>query len=231
MTTLVEHGKDLSGTTAERPASADVGVRYWDTTLGQMLVWDGSAWVTVDGGSPAAAGSGTAAGTGVTAAERVAGGIVHQTVLTFVNTPLPLVDEAGVVAYAGLKVYDFPAGAILFLGAVADLDLTKSSAGVNADWDGDVGVGTVTASNNSTLATTEQNIIPTTATPQAVAGVTTANALSTATENAVVNGTSTAVDAYLNLLVDDADHDVTTTPCNLIVNGTLTLTWINLGDF
>jgi hypothetical protein len=144
-----------------------------------------------------------------------------KTVLTFTN----------VVAYKGTKVYDFPAGAIAVLGAHADLALTKSSAGVIATWDGDFSLGTVTASNNATLASTEQNLIPTTATPQAVAGVTTAKGVSTATEGfKVLDGTVTPVDAYLNFLVDDADHDVTGTPCNLIVNGEVTIFWYNLGD-
>lgn len=169
-------------------------------------------------------------GTGV-AAKQLGNQAIQRTVLTLTNAAVPLTDEAGVVAYGGLKIYDFPAGLILFLGAVADLALTKSSAGVNANWDGDVGLGTVTASNNATLSSTEQNLIPTTPTPQASAGATTADCKSTSTESgAILDGTSTAVDAYLNLLVDDADHDVTGTACNLIVNGTITLTWINLGD-
>lgn len=183
---------------------------------------------TVVGSAEATAG--TPAGTGVTAVENGSASN-HQTILTFVNTPVPLVDEAGVVAYGGLKVYDFPIGRILWLGAVADLALTKSSTGVNANWDGDVGLGTVTATNDNALATTEQNLIPTTATPQAVAGATTADCQSTATESGTIHdGSSTAIDAFLNLLVDDADHDVTTTPCNLIVNGTITMSWANLGD-
>jgi len=158
-------------------------------------------------------------------------GIINKTVITFDDHAIALADEAGVVDYGGSKVFEFPAGAILMLGATSDVDLTKSSAGVNADWDGDMGVGTVTASNNATLATTEQNIIPTTATPQASGGATTANAQSTSTENEVIDGTSTNVPVYFNLLVDDADHDVTTTACNLILNGTLTLIWANLGDY
>jgi hypothetical protein len=174
-------------------------------------------------------GVGAVAGAGVAATE-YGDGAMHRTKLTFTNAPFALSDAAGVVAYTGVKVYDFPAGLLYIIGAVADLALTKSSAGVNADWDGDVGVGTVTASNNATLSSTEQNIIPTTATPQAVAGVTTADCKSTATEIALYDGTSTALDMYLNLLVDDTDHDVTGTPCNLIVNGTLVFSWINLGD-
>lgn len=182
------------------------------------------------GSTTAPNGSGTVAGTGATASE---GGnaVLHATTITFVNTPVVLADEAGVVAYGGLKVYDFPAGAIYMLGAILDVDLTKSSAGVNADWDGDIGVGVVTASNNATLSSTEQNIIPTTSTPQAVSGATTGNAQSTSAENIVHDGTGTAKDVYVNILIDDADHDVTGTACNIILNGTLKLYWINLGDY
>jgi hypothetical protein len=174
------------------------------------------------------AGIGAAAGTGVAATEYGEGN-VHKTVLTLTNAAVTLADEAGVVAYGGLKIYDMPEGMILVLGAVADIDLTKSSAGVNVDWDGDFGLGTVTATNDAALATTEQDILPTTATPQAAAGATTSNGANAAV--AYLDGHTTAVDVYLNYLVDDADHDVTGTPCNLIANGTITLTWINLGDY
>lgn len=175
-------------------------------------------------------GVGAVNGSGVTVVEKAMGPVV-QSVITFTNFAIAMTDEAGVVAYGGAKVYDMPAGLIHFLGAVADLDLTKSSAGIIDTWDGDMGVGTVTASNNATLASTEQNLIPTTATPQAVAGATTGDGQSTDTEAGVLfDGTTTPMDVYLNFLVDDADHDVTTTPANIIVNGTLTLTWINLGD-
>lgn len=187
---------------------------------------------TITGVNPmqTTAGVGAVAGTGVAVTE-YGDGAIHKTTFTFTDVDLALTDNAGVVAYTGLKIYDFPAGAIMIVGATSDIDLTKSSTGVNVDWDGDVGVGTVTATNDASLATTEQNIIPTTATPQAAAGATTANGQSTATQNAVLDGTTTAIDAFLNLLVDDADHDVTGTACNLIANGTVTITWVNLGDY
>lgn len=169
---------------------------------------------------------GAVAGSGVTGEAQGSG--LMQIVVTFTNTAIALTDEAGVVAYGGLKFFDFAQGYVGIMGAVADLALTKSAAGVNDDWDGDFGVGTVTASNNATLATTEQNVIPTTATPQAVSGATTATGANTA--YVVLDGSSTAADLYLNFLVDDADHDVTSTPTNLIVNGTITLTAAFLGD-
>lgn len=153
---------------------------------------------------------------------------MRRSVFTFTDCAVALADEAGVVAYAGLKFFDAPEGLIVIIGASANLALTKSSAGVNADWDGDFGVGTVTASNNNSLASTEQNIIPTTATPQAVAGATTAKGESTAV--VVLDGTTTPVDLYVNFLVDDADHDVTGTACNLILNGTIVVHWAQIGD-
>ena len=116
-------------------------------------------------------------GTGVSAAS--SNGVV-KTVLTFVNTPLPLIDTAGVVARCALKIFDFPEGSVNIFGATVNLALTKSAAGVNADWDGDVSLGSVAAAGDATLTSTEANIVPSTSTPQAVAGATTAKALSTA---------------------------------------------------
>lgn len=176
-------------------------------------------------------GTGLPYGAGITVLEKGTEG-AHKTILTFNNVILPMVDNAGVVAYASRKIYDFPAGAIRHFGSVSDIDLTKSSAGVNGDWDGDFSIGSVAANNGAALATTEQDIIPTTATPQAVSGVTTANGQSTTTEGAkIFDGTGTSIDAFFNILIDDADHDVTGTPCNLILNGTVTINWANLGDY
>lgn len=157
-------------------------------------------------------------------------GRMRTTEFTFTDVELALTDEPSTVAYGGLKIYDFPQGYIYFQSGCMDLALTKDSAGVDDDWNGDIGVGTATAGNDGTLSSTEQNVIPTTATPTASSGVTTGDCVSTATEHAIVDGTSTALDLYVNILVDDADHDVTTTPCNLILNGTLVVVWLSMGD-
>ena len=42
--TLVEFGHDISGTTAQRPSNADIGCRFFDTTLNELLVYNGTAW-------------------------------------------------------------------------------------------------------------------------------------------------------------------------------------------
>jgi hypothetical protein len=175
-------------------------------------------------------GVGAGAGSDVSVVEYGAD-LVHKTVFTLDEQAIALADEAATVAYAGLKIYDFPAGAVLILGSTADLALTKSSAGVNDDWDGDFGLGTATAGNDASLTNTEDDVLPTTATPQATSGETTATGQSTADENVVHDGTTTAKDLYLNFLVDDADQDVTGTACNLIADGTITVYWVNLGDY
>lgn len=154
-------------------------------------------------------------------------GLLKTLEFTFDSYALTMTDEAGVVLYGGIKLWDFPEGAVQFMNAIADLDIT-GSGGINADFDGDFGVGTVTASNNATLASTEQNILPTTATPQASGGVTTANGQSTITQaGIVIDGTTTAADLYLNFLVDDADHDGGV----LTISGTLKVTFMMMGDY
>lgn len=168
---------------------------------------------------------GAASGAGATALN-TAGDALVKTIVTLANFTIPLVDNAGVGAHGGLKFFDFPAGVIQIDNATSALAITKSSAGVIATFDGDFGIGSAVAGIDATLTGTEQNIIPSTATPQAVAGVSSANGdMTTPLRLGTLAG---ALDAILNVLVDDADQDVTTTPCNLIFNGTITLWWRNL---
>lgn len=188
----------------------------------EELILDGKEVVAAD------TGLGAVAGTNVEVAES-GNRILNKTVITLTSEELALTDEAGVVAYVGQKIYDMPEGAIMILGATADLTVSKDSAGVNDDFDGDFSVGTVTAGNDATLSSTEANIIPSTATPQATSGATTAKGQSTGA--ATIDGTTTAADIYLNFLVDDADHDVGGTAANLVVSGTVTILWANLGDY
>lgn len=193
----------------------DQSVKTTDTPLFSNVRVSSGAAVAVGGGADDATSLG-----------------VHRLVVAFTNFPIPMADEVGVVAFGGVKVADLPAGALFILGATANLAVTKSSAGVIDTWDGDFAVGTAAAANDATLTGTEADLIPSTATPQAVAGATTAKGQSTGTEaGTILDGTGTAKDLFVNFVVDDADHDVTGTPCNLILNGSITLTYANLGDY
>lgn len=174
---------------------------------------------------------GAVAGTNVTVQEK-GNSALNKSIITFTSELFAITDQPSVVAYAGQKFYDFPEGIILIHGAVANLTIGKDAAGVDDDFDGDFSIGTVTAGNDATLTSTEANIIASTAMPQATTGSTTAKGHATGSEvPLILDGTTTAIDAYLNFLIDDADHDVSTTPTNLIVTGTVNLFWSLLGDY
>lgn len=155
---------------------------------------------------------------------------VHKTVLTFVNTPITLrnTEQGG-----GIKVYDFPAGKIMFLGATGSVTMTVTSVladTLNASAVVNWGIGSVTQANG-TLATTEQDIIATTNLTSA-ATINTASAASNGTgagSLTPLDGTTTPVDAFLNVgVADGADIDADAT---VLINGTATIVWANLGDY
>ena len=158
-------------------------------------------------------------------------GNYRTTVFTLSGVKMALTDVASTVAYTSQKIYDFPVGHIYIQSAVADLTLTADAAGVNNNWDGDFGLGTAAADNNNSLSSTEDDILPTTAVAAGTSDkIGVAKGVSTANEHVVFDGSSTAKDLYLNVLVDDEDQNVTGTPTNLIAAGTITLNWIFMGD-
>jgi hypothetical protein len=221
-------------------------------------------------------------------------GPVNKTILTFAAMPVLMVDNTGVTAYGGRKLLDFPVGAVVIDDALLYLTKVRKTAAttVIADaFDGDVAVGSATATNTAlaskdlAAAWPEQNIIKYTTMPQAAATTTPtsdtvakafskiaatklldntggtaadtivdlttspdeakieaavaaladkANLLIEATggrQGAFLDGTSTAVDMFLNFLIDDADHDITTETPYLYCTGTLTFFWKSLGDY
>lgn len=225
MATLVEFGHDISGTTSQRPTNVEAGQRFFDTTLGRELVYNGSAWVTKDGAAPVASGVG-AAGTSVTASEQGTGP-VKQTVLTVSSLSITMTDAGANGCHGSHKVYDFPAGNIAIIGATCDLTTLAGSGGI-ADGAALIGaVGTVAnTAANETLTSTEADIIPSTD-GTLTAGAGTLKGKSTTSQIAVFDGTSTAKDAYLNIAVPNADSSADDT---VAVSGTITITWVNCGD-
>lgn len=159
-------------------------------------------------------------------------GAVHQTLITLNATPLTLVDAN---VGGGTKIYTFPEGRILLLGAVGSMAFTTTSvlastlnAGVTINW----GLGSVltTTQASGTLATTEQDMLPTTnATASATINVAGAASNGKLAASAQFDGTATATAVNLNVGVataTDIDGDATVT-----VAGTVVLTWIHLGDY
>lgn len=159
--------------------------------------------------------------------------IWHRTILTCTATPVTISDDAGVAQYGGVKIYDFPAGLIITMGAVIDGALTAGVTGTIKDaWEGDVALGTATATTGATLTGTEADILQSTAIAAATGKVGTCDAVSAATaltESGArhLDGTSTAVDMYLNFVIDD---DATHTAGTAAFTGTISFLWANLGD-
>ena len=167
-----------------------------------------------------------AAVSGVVSAAEYGDGTFHQTVLTLTDVPVTMRDtEQG----GGIQIYDFPVGRITELGAAGTIAVTTTSiladtlnTGVTCNW----GLGSVTQAN-ATVATTEQDLIQVTAFT-ASATIDVAGADSTGVGAGVLaswDGTSTAINAFLNLAVagaTDIDADATVT-----VSGTIKITWVN----
>lgn len=175
---------------------------------------------------------GTANGTTVSAKEYGFGNF-RTTVLTLTATPITITDDAGTAQYGGVKIYDFPTGAICTMGGVVAGALTLGVTGTITDtWEGDVALGTATATTGATLTSTEADIIPSVAIAAATSKVAAIKAVPVATaltESGArwFDGTGTAKDLYLNFVIDDS---ATHTAGTGAFTGTVTLNWIFLGD-
>lgn len=210
--------------------------------VGGTLHWSQARGVEVlstSGTTPSDSVGAIVAGIGVTAVESGFGNF-RRTILTLTATPLSLTDA---LAYVGLKLYDFQAGRYRFLDCVASLTFTTTSviastlnSGVTVSW----GLGTVTASS-ITLATTMMNLLP--GSGESVKSFTSSTVINTAPATvtgflaniaaaqlaACIDGTTTSPDLFLNIgvpTITDIDADAT-----LTVSGTITLTYVNGGDF
>jgi hypothetical protein len=168
------------------------------------------------------------------AAAEYGDGVVHKTVLTLTATPVTIADDAGVAQYGGTgKIYDFPEGLIMTLGAVIDGAVTLGTTGtIIATWAGGIALGTAAATTGATLVGTEADIMPEVDVAAATDSVATVDAVSAATaltESGArhLDGTATAKDMYLNLVVDD---DASHTAGTGTFTGTVTVHWVNLGD-
>jgi len=170
---------------------------------------------------PAGVGSIPAAllATGVISVAEYGSDAARKTVITFVDMPVTLTDDAGVGQWAAKEIYDFPAGNIKFDGAVIDADITLTESWWVNNIAGDVGLGTAANADGTVLDATLQNVIPTTPIAALTAQVGPIDAASTATEIIVIAAAGTT-DAVLNLnarIDDDNAH------CpDLVTNGAFT---------
>lgn len=145
---------------------------------------------------------------------------------------LDITVTGGASTAAGLGtvvIGDLPEGNILFLGAVSYLQFSGSGSDANlaADWEGNYSIGT-TASADTTLDSTDANIIASQALAAATAEVSPRTRGTGATQ-AIFDNTDGSLELNLNLTT--ADNDVTdSTAVTLTVDGELHIAYIVLGD-
>jgi hypothetical protein len=195
----------------------------------QIYTWDGSAWDKVAKGR-----LNPQYGTGATVAAKGSaadGWGIHQTTVTFAMTGANDIDVADGDKTTGVKVYDFPAGRILILGATINALVTTNNAfNANPNDVYYVGVGTAdgTQAADADLTNTEQDIIPKTTLDSVGNTDLDLDWHAALAASAQFDGTSTAVDLYVNVAVPAASNSKASTHA---VTGTMTVTWINLGDY
>jgi hypothetical protein len=169
--------------------------------------------------------------TGISVTHKQIGTKIRST-FTLASVPQTVVNG---VEYQGTKLFDFPKGQLRIEGATLSIAQTTTSAiatTLNSGAVGAVGIGSATAIS-TTLATTTQNIIPTTAfvtsTVINVAGAAVSGLLGTGvyTDAFLLGSTTTVTSLYLNTAyatTTDCDGDATQT-----LTGTLVVTWDFLG--
>lgn len=136
------------------------------------------------------------------------------------------VDGASGVGWGTAVIGGLPQGNILLLGAIAYLEFDAPASGIVADWDGDYSIGSAPTAD-ATLNGSEVDIIPSTATTQAVSTVAPRTRGSNATQ-VMLDNTDGSLELNLNLLVDDAD--ISADDVLIVANGEVTLLIAVLGD-
>lgn len=147
--------------------------------------------------------------------------LVVSEVMTFTGVSGAAIDQTAVLE--GL-----PEGNILLLGAVANLTFTgPTSANLANDFQGDYGIGTTPADDNS-ITGADVNIIGSTAIPAATAEVS-ANVRATNATQAIIDNTDGSGEINLNVLLD-ADEVTDGEDVDITVTGTVDIAYIVLGD-
>lgn len=165
-------------------------------------------------------------------AEELGDGAMHKTLLRITSLPITVISVTTGNGVGGSKIYDFPEGQLNVLGTVSDLSLVIA-AGDQADFTdatpaGDIGVGTLAPANADALGTDATDDNFSTAVALTMAAYSSSSQL--VSEAALIHdGTSTAIDMLVNILIDAADIDDDTTS-TVYVSGTVLIHWMNLGD-
>ena len=153
---------------------------------------------------------------------------------TLAAVDLDVTDAGGSGSSASLKIFDFVAGALFPLASRQDYTLTDETGDTNLISGGvgdavfQLALGSVAAdAGDGTLTSTEVDFAPVSGNITNAAGVGALSATKVGGVGAVIDGTSTAADLYLNW-----SGTATTIDANgvIAITGTITLLVLLLGD-
>lgn len=167
--------------------------------------------------------------TGYTAVSTIGNTGLIKTVITVPATAFVVVGGATGVGELGAKIYDFPEGQILLLGGGGTYTVTEADANITATAVVDVSVGTAAvAGGDDALGAdaTDDDLIDTASLTMSSSTATGSGVSNTSV--AKFDGTATAIDAYLNVSVQDAG--ISNDSATVTISGTVTLYWMLLGD-
>jgi hypothetical protein len=159
-------------------------------------------------------------------------GITHKTTLVFHDLQMSITDVPGQAAWGSVTIYTFPAGHILLTGVVVDANVDASDqydtgTTISDVGSGDFGLGSTATINNAIGGTDSDMVASTPFGPLSDSGQT--GALhGDPVAAALHDGTSTAVRVRINLLIDDGDI---TGDSTIAFQGTVTIYWVELGDY
>ena len=145
-----------------------------------------------------------------------------------VNEAMTMTGDSGAAIDQTAVLAGLPEGNILLLGAVSNLTFTgPTSANLADDFQGDYGIGTTPADDN-TISGADVDIIGSTAIPAATTEVS-ANVRATNATAAVLDNTAGTLEVNLNVLLD-ADEVTDAEDVVLTVTGTVDIVYSVLGD-
>ena len=172
-------------------------------------------------------------------ADELGDGINHQTVLNFTTGFYVVTGNTTGASFGSQAIYTFPEGRINIVGCTAKFSgifmntQTGSAGDIASDGagSGDYSIGS-TATADATLSSTDVNILLSSAMLDPfVAGAGSSNAGTALAASAQLDGTSTAITAYLNVIIDDADVADGAASDKVYFIGTVRVTWSHLGDY
>lgn len=169
---------------------------------GDVLLFDSNG-LSITSSASVPTGLGSASVATVTASQQGIG-LQNRTVLTLDAVELTVGNTTG-VSFGGVKLYDFPVGrtlidSVLLSNVSVGLGNAGNATPIAGTHGGDMSLGS-TAPDDGTLTGADVDLCPSTSIDPISGGIAGA-ALAAAAQ---FDGTTTALDLYLNMLIDDLD--------------------------